>query len=137
MKNYKRTLLLASIVISLPSGFLIWVGIVTSSVSHLVFWGGMLGLWWGTYFCVQYDKRFSFWGSFLLVNLFWWPILGKTILRIIFVVENGGMERADGYGSPVAFLIGLVGEQLFFIPLSLAMIAGILAMIRPTSQGSA
>ncbi len=60
----------------------------------------------------------------MLVNLFWWPLLAQTIMRIGFVIENGGMERADGFGSPLTFLLGLVGEQIFFVPLSVAMIAG-------------
>ena len=34
----------------------------------------------------------------------------QIIRRIIFVVQNGGMERADGYGSPLAFLLGLFFE---------------------------
>jgi hypothetical protein len=30
------------------------------------------------------------------------------------VLTEGGMERADDYGSPLAFLIGVVGEGLIF-----------------------
>ena len=76
----------------------------------------------------QTGRAFSFWGSFLLINLFWWPLLARTIMRIGFVIEFSGMERADGYGSPLAFLMRLVGEQIFFVPLSVAMIAGALAI---------
>ncbi len=35
-------------------------------------------------------------------------------LRVAFVVRNGGMEGPDGYGSPLAFLIGLAFEQCAF-----------------------
>jgi hypothetical protein len=38
------------------------------------------------------------------------------------------MERADGFGSPLAFLIGLVGEQLFFLPLCFSILFGVLAI---------
>ena len=128
MDRYKIAFLFVSIMASVPSTFLFWVGIKNLSLSHLFFWGGMLLLWWCTYIYLRMDKKFSFWWSFLLINLFWWPLLAQTIRRILFVIENGGMDRADGYGSPMAFLLGLVGEQFFFIPLSIAMTAGIFAI---------
>ena len=34
--------------------------------------------------------------------------------RLEFIFINGGMEGPDGYGSPLAFLIGLIFEQTFF-----------------------
>ena len=128
MDRYKITFLFVSIMASVPSTFLFWVGMKNLSLSHLFFWGGMLMLWWCTYIYLRMDKKFSFWWSFLLINLFWWPLLAQTIRRILFVIENGGMDRADGYGSPMAFLLGLVGEQFFFIPLSIAITAGILTI---------
>jgi hypothetical protein len=88
----------------------------------------MLLLWWCIYIYLRKYKVFSFWGSFILINLFWWPLLAQTIRRTLFVMENGGMERADGQGSPVAFLLGVVGEQIFFIPLSIALTAGVFAI---------
>ena len=49
----------------------------------------------------------------------------QTARRIIFVIVNQGMDRADGGGSPLAFLLGLIGEQAFFLPLTFAMIFGV------------
>jgi hypothetical protein len=51
----------------------------------------------------------------------------QTIRRIGFVLREGGMERADGYGSPLAFLLGVVGEGLILgLPTILMMIIAIL-----------
>ncbi|MES1166758.1 MAG: hypothetical protein ABUL68_02035 [Pseudomonadota bacterium] len=33
--------------------------------------------------------------------------------RIVFMIVEGGMERSDGMGSPLAFLFGMVIEFLF------------------------
>ena len=36
--------------------------------------------------------------------------------RVVFIIQNGGMDRADGYGSPMAFLLGVFFELAIFIP---------------------
>jgi len=128
MNKYQKSIFVTALVISLPSLFLLFVGISKMSLTHLGFWGGMLALWWGSYWYLRKGTKTSFWLSFCLVNLFWWPLLLQTVRRAVFIVKNGGMERADGYGSPLAFLIGIIGEQLFFLPLCLAMIFGIMTM---------
>ncbi len=113
------------------------------SFTHLALWGGILVLWWGTYFHLRQGTKLAFWLSFSLVNIFWWPLLWRSVSRILFVLENGSMERADGYGSPLAFLIGLVGEQLFFLPLCFSILFGVLAIrgfnksMQPTATVSA
>jgi hypothetical protein len=125
MSHYRKTFLITAIIISLPSLFLFSVGVVNMSLAHLSFWGGMLALWWGMFFYLRKESKRAFWLSFGLINLFWWPLLWQTIQRIVFIIENGGMERADGYGSPLAFLIGVIGEQMFFLPLCFAMLFGV------------
>jgi hypothetical protein len=44
-----------------------------------------------------------------------WLLIGVYLFerRVQFIFENGGMEPPDGYGSPLAFLIGWISEQLF------------------------
>ena len=38
-------------------------------------------------------------------------------LRIRFIVQNGGMEGANGYGSPLAFLLGWAAATIIlFLP---------------------
>lgn len=143
MNKYRKSLFITALIVSVPSLFLFGVGVMKLSFTHLAFWGGMLLLWWGTYFYLRQGTKLAFWLSFSLVNLFWWPLLWRSVSRILFVLENGGMERADGYGSPLAFLIGLVGEQLFFLPLCFSIILGALAIrgfnksMQPTAEALA
>jgi hypothetical protein len=52
-----------------------------------------------------------------LARIFAW-VLGslyglQLVGRIVFMLVEGGMERSDGMGSPLAFLIGMVAEFLF------------------------
>lgn len=128
MHKYQKSFFITALIISFPSLFLFGVGVMQLSFTHLFFWGAMLIVWWGVYFYLRQATKLAFWLSFGLVNLFWWPLLWRTVSRIDFVLENGGMDRADGYGSPLAFLIGLVGEQLFFLPLCFSMLFGFLAI---------
>lgn len=50
--------------------------------------------------------------------------LALLLVRISFVLREGGMERADGSGSPLVFLIGLAFEQgLLTAPAGLLLVA--------------
>ncbi len=65
-----------------------------------------------------------------MVNIFWLPLLYRTYERVAFIDKNGGFARVDdGYGSPLAFLIGMVFEQIFFIPLTLIFILGVFVLL--------
>lgn len=75
--------------------------------------------------------RYAFAGSFLVAVVVWLPLLYQTIRRIKFVLANGGMERSDGQGSPLAFLFGLVMEQALFIPLTAVVLVAIFHWLRP------
>ena len=56
----------------------------------------------------------------LLIAMPWAGALAQAIRRIAFVMREGGLDRADGEGSPMAFVLGVVFEQGFvFIPLTL------------------
>ncbi len=134
MKSYRIAFLISVILISLPSAFLVVVGVVNLSVSQILLWGGMLFLWWFAHWNLRRGAKMSFGITFILVNLFWWPLLAKTVQRVLFVLENGGMERADGYGSPLAFLIELVGEQTFFLPLTATLFFGCMVLMRSNKQ---
>jgi len=107
---------------------MIVLGIRNVSIFYIITLLGANILWWFAYIYLRKDKSFSFWISFSVVNLFWWPLLIQTVRRIWFVIEHGGMERSDGHGSPVAFLLSLAGEQILFVPLTIAMVAGIRIM---------
>jgi hypothetical protein len=43
-------------------------------------------------------------------------LLFQTGRRVVFIVQNGGMDRASGEGSPVAFLLGWMGEASLLLP---------------------
>ncbi|WGO99476.1 hypothetical protein QFX18_05295 [Saccharophagus degradans] len=58
------------------------------------------------------------------------PMAYRLIQRVVFVLENGGMERADGYGSALAFIIGLSFESLLFIPLFGLFLVGAWYLVR-------
>jgi len=136
MKKYRNSILALAILISPLAALFIYIGIKKVSITHLLFWGAVLVVSWGLYFYLLKDSLLSFWLSFALVNIVWWPLLLQTVRRIIFVIVNQGMERADGAGSPLAFLLGLVGEQIFFIPLTFAMIFGVPKAIALTRHPS-
>jgi len=82
-------------------------------------------LWMQTYVYLKKQTQKAFIVSYMLVNILWIPLCYRTVTRILFILENGGMERADGAGSPMAFLLGLTFEQIFFIPLTILFIQGL------------
>jgi hypothetical protein len=125
MNKYRKSIFVTAWLISIPSLPFLISGIMSLSLTRVGLWGGILVLWWGSYLYLRNEGKHAFWLSFTLVNLLWWPLLWRTISRILFVMENGGMERADGYGSPMAFLIGLIVEQWFFMPLTFVFLFGI------------
>jgi hypothetical protein len=56
----------------------------------------------------------------LLIAVPWTAALAQTMRRIAFVAREGGLDGPEGYGSPMAFLLGVVLEQGFvFIPLTI------------------
>lgn len=128
MYKYRKSLFITALFISIYSLFLFGVGVMTLSFARLAFWGGMLVLWWGAYFSLRQDTKPVFWLSFSLVNLFWWPLLWQSVSRLLFVLENSSMERDGSPGSPMAFLIGMVVEQLFFLPLCFSIFFGVLVI---------
>jgi len=121
---YSIAVLAFASITSIPAVFLIFVGLVLPSAKHIMFWGTVLAIIWGLYYGVRKKSKLSFWASLVMISALWVLLLARTMMRIEFVVENGGMDRADGYGSPVAFLIGLLGEQLFFIPACFVVMIG-------------
>jgi hypothetical protein len=131
MKTYVTYFKIAAAVISLPCGFLLVVNLNNFNVLGVLVFAGLLSLFWGLYWLLRTGKRFAFVVSFSIVAVLWLPLLYQTIKRVNFVLENGGMERVDGQGSPLAFLLGLATEQLFFIPLSAVVIVGLLQWLRP------
>ena len=131
MNIYVTSFKVSAAIISLPCSFLLAVNLNNLNALGVVLFGGLLSLFWGLYWLLRTGKRFAFAVSFSFVAILWFPLLYQTIKRINFVLENGGMERADGQGSPLAFLLGLATEQFFFIPLSALVVVGLIQWLRP------
>lgn len=114
------------------SFFLLWFAasaLIAENFLGFVIISGILILWILGYKYLKSQKPYTFLVSFLMVNIFWLPLLYRTYERVAFIDENGGFEKADGYGSPLAFLIGMVFEQMFFIPLTLIFILGVFVLL--------
>jgi len=115
---------------SVPSVFFIFIGFYNGKAGALLFGFFILLLSWGIYYILKQNKKYSFEISFSLISIFWLLLLIQEIKRILFIIENGGMELKNGQGSPLAFLLGVIGELIFFIPLTIAIIAGIKYLLR-------
>lgn len=85
--------------------------------------------WWLVGLTLVFHKKAGFFTAFTIVSGLWLLGCFLTVRRIMFVIENQGMERADGFGSPLAFLIGLIFEQCFlFVPMTILFGLGIAAI---------
>jgi len=118
MDKYKKAFFVVAIAFSLPLCFTLIVELFRLRFIQPA--AGLIILWWGMYFYLKTASKLAFWLSFLLVNSFWWPLLFKSVGRILFLIENG----TDAYGFPTGFLI----QQIFFVPLTFALIFGVLAI---------
>lgn len=98
----------------------------------------LTAVWWLVGLTLVLNSSAGFYTALAMVGSLW--LLGSylTVRRILFVIENQGMERADGLGSPAAFLIGLIFEQCFlFVPMSILLGLGIAAIRTKRSQAMA
>jgi len=131
MKRYITTFKVSAAIITIPCSFLLAVNLNNLNALGVAIFAGLLFLFWGLYWLLRTGKRFAFPLSYSFAVVLWISLLYQTIKRIKFVLENGGMERVDGQGSPLAFLLGLTIEQFFFIPLSALVIVGLLQLLMP------
>jgi len=127
--DYTFAFFIFVIVATLPLLFFILVSLHNSHVITFLYSGGILATLWILYFGLKANVRWIFWASFAGSFAVWSLLLWQTIRRVRFMLENGGMEPADGYGSPMAFLIGIVMEQWFFIPLNFVVFCGIAGLL--------
>jgi len=130
MNRYKRTFLLCTWMTSVPCILFSILGIYSGNFMPPLLPGIIAAIWWGAYFLLRFRKKCAFAISLVVVNLLWWPLLVQTVRRMHFVIADGALEGADGYGSPMAFLVGLLFEQFFFIPASMVIARAVLKIIR-------
>jgi hypothetical protein len=136
MKQYTMCFAIAAGILSVPCGFLFAVNVVNVRPLGVTLFASLLLLLWATYWMLRKQIWLAFPVSAGLAFLFWVLLAYQTAQRVIFVVENQGYERADGYGSPLAFLMGFVMEQLFFVPLSLLVVSALVAVLRGAVSSS-
>lgn len=152
MKSYKKSFLISTIAISIPT-----ILIINGSLLNLIvnvrrpfdtfFWlesfvrfvafSGFLLLFIRTYICLKKSSKKSFIFSLVLSNFVWLVLLAQLVMRIIFVYQNNGMERADGYGSPLAFLIGAIIGMYFFVIFTFTVVLGFRALDTSFYKGCA
>lgn len=130
MNRYRRSFLFAAIVVSLPCAFLLAVNLYHFRVGGIALFAAFLLLWWGLYWALKREKKHAFVGSFVVIVLFWIPLLYQTGRRLAFVIENDSLEGPGGEGSPPAFLVGLFMEQLFFMPLSVVLASALIGLAK-------
>lgn len=125
MKAYKYSYRAIAAIITLFGLWFVFVGLasgnlVQTGICVLV----CFLLWFGAFKAGKGNKRDIAISSAIpaLISL---PIVYRLFQRAIFVSENGGMERVDGYGSPLAFIIGLSFELVLFLPLLCLFLAGL------------
>jgi hypothetical protein len=52
----------------------------------------------------------------------WLPLAADTWRRVAFAIEYPNLERPDGIGSPLAFVVDFVMDQIFFLPLTVMIL---------------
>ena len=130
MNRYRRSFLFAGIVVSLPCAFLLALNLYFFPVGGIALCAAFQLLWWGLYWALKREKKHAFVASFVVIVLFWLPLLYQTVRRLAFGIENDSLEGPDGEGSPLAFLLGLFMEQLFFIPLSIVLASALIGLAK-------
>lgn len=134
MKTHLRAVAVASVLVSVPCCFFIAVNLYNGRVGGVLLFSALLGLVWGMRAFLRSGWRYALPASLAFVALLWVPLLIRSIGRVSFVLENRGMERADGYGSPLAFLMGVAIEQFFFIPPTIILVSGAITMLSGSPQ---
>lgn len=123
----KRILPILAVLVYLPVFvFLFIVGAVNGNfIQVMVFLGLIFCL---AIFCYRlwkekYLPKYVCGIGSALFGLIWFF---QVFRRIEFILREGGMERADGYGSPLAFLVGMIFEGLILaIPAVILMLIAI------------
>ncbi len=76
--------------------------------------------WWVVGILLIRGVRGALTAALALIAVPWSLVVTQTVWRVEFIIREGGMERADGLGSPLAFLTGWIVELSFvFIPLTI------------------
>ena len=125
LDSYRYSYFAFTIMAALPALFLFGIGVYNYSFFYLTFWGSTLILLYISFLGIKSGNEKYFWPTFIIIGLIWFVLFLRTIERVLFVIENQGIDRIDGYGSPLAFMIGFVFEQIYFLPAFAVVIFGL------------
>ncbi|WP_028876650.1 hypothetical protein [Teredinibacter turnerae] len=136
MKAYGIIYTVLSVILTILLAWMMVTGILNLNIIQtivallitIILWAGAISAGKNT----QYKLILSVIVNAILCILF----LYRLITRILFVQKYGEMEDPDGYGSPLAFLIGLAIELSFFIPLFVLFIYGVILTIMEKSKNA-
>jgi len=111
MRIYRGLYILAACVATFMAAGLVSLGIQDQRWLLVVGSVGVVFLWWYAFYRLE---KGSITLSVVVTSLACCFMLLQLNDYRRFVIENGGWERADGYGSPLAFLLNLTMELFWF-----------------------
>ena len=126
MRSFQRCVAIAAALMSIP---LMVLGLILATngqggLQKIAILATVFALLWLPSVALRQNWRGAFAISWGMAALAWFPLLLQTGRRVVFMVRHRGMDCASCDGSPMAFLMGMVVEQWFFLPLSAILICG-------------
>ncbi len=88
--------------------------------------------WWLMYYYLIKSSKIAFWLSFAMVNIFWWSLLIGFIQRASYEIQS-----RDNYDIFSVFSEFFVFEIFIFLPLTIVLVFGVLAIIGFIRAGKA
>lgn len=128
INRYKKTFLILGVLISLPLLMLSVIDLLHFRLMGFAITGQFIILWWGLYFYLRTKSKPAFWFSFAWINLCWWPLMFRIVRIGIYLGSNTGSEKTDNSVFLRAFTDSMLFETAFFVPLTVAMVFGLLVI---------
>lgn len=125
MDRYRKAFFVSAFSISIPWCFTLLFSLFSFSFQGLIVGSQFIISWLALYFYLGTKAKPAFWFSFVLVNLYWWSFLFRTIRTILNWNKYIGTEDSDKYLSLMFSGYGLLGA-ISLIPLTFALVFGLL-----------
>lgn len=129
MDKYRKAFFVSALVVSLPLALPLIDNIITPRFTGVGIVGSFLITWWGMYFYLRTESKTAFWFSFVLINLNFWPLLVRSVRRIIYGIKNDNINLVYGYGEPSTFLYHAVYETIFLVLLTITFLFGVAVIV--------
>ncbi|MHB0913876.1 MAG: hypothetical protein ACYC2Y_10610 [Armatimonadota bacterium] len=131
MDRYRKYFTLSGVIVCLVCALYLLEGTAPDAV--LLALGGTILLWGVGYFLLARRCRGAIPFSLAVVGLCLSPVLYQFVRRVRFM-SRYGFEKPNGDGSPLAFMLGLMFELFILLPLTLALVWGIVALFERRRQ---